>query len=59
MHPETDHTPVFMICRSCDAVAEAVVADVGEAIRGAATAARFVVERMNIEVLGLCPRCAK
>ncbi len=59
MHPETDHAPVFMICSKCDAVAEAVAGDVGDAIRGAAKAAKFVVERMNIEVLGLCPGCAQ
>ena len=34
MHPETDHAPVFMICSQCDAVAEAVVGDVADAIRG-------------------------
>lgn len=57
MHPETDHTPVFMICRVCDAVAEALAQDVRSALRGVTDAAGFVVERVNVEVLGLCPTC--
>ncbi len=59
MHPETDHAPVFMICRCCDAVAEAVAQDVRAAVQQAALAADFVVERVNVEVLGLCPRCVE
>lgn len=59
MHPKTDHAPVFMICRTCDAVAEAVAQDVRAAITRAAGAANFAVERVNVEVLGLCPRCAQ
>lgn len=57
MHPETDHAPIFMICRTCDAVAEAVAQDVEHAIAAAAAVADFAVERMNVEVLGLCPAC--
>lgn len=57
MHPDTDHTPVFMICRDCDAVAEALGQDVRTAVRGVADTAGFMVERINVEVLGLCPPC--
>lgn len=57
MHPEVDHTPVFMICKVCNAVAEAMAQDVRAAVRGVADAAGFVVERVNVEVLGLCPTC--
>jgi len=57
MHPETDHAPVFMICRECNAVAEALAQDVRVAVRAVADAARFAVERVNVEVLGLCPAC--
>ena len=57
MHPEVDHVPVFMICRACDAVAEAMAQDVRTAVRAVADAAKFTVERMNVEVLGLCPSC--
>jgi len=59
MHPETDHAPVFMICRSCDAVAEAVAQDVRAAVQQVAMVAGFVVERVNVEVMGLCPRCVE
>jgi len=59
MHPKTDHAPVFMICRSCDAVAEAVAQDVRTAVQQVAMVAGFVVERVNVEVMGLCPRCVE
>ncbi|WP_456387736.1 Fur family transcriptional regulator [Profundibacter sp.] len=57
MHPQTDHAPVFMICRDCNAVAEAMAQDVRAAVRAVADAASFTVERVNVEVLGLCPAC--
>ncbi len=57
MHPQTDHTPVFMICKRCHAVAETVAQDVRTAIATAAAAADFSIERVNVEVLGLCPGC--
>lgn len=57
MHPEVDHAPVFMICRACDAVAEAMAQDVRSAVRAVADAASFTVERLNVEVMGLCPNC--
>lgn len=57
MHPQTDHAPVFMICRECDAVAEAVAQDVRASVQAVARAAEFSVERVNVEVLGLCPNC--
>ncbi len=59
VHPETDHTPVFMICRKCDVVAEAVAEHVADAISDAAAAADFLAERVNVEVLGLCAPCQK
>lgn len=57
MHPQIDHAPVFMICKACDAVAEAMAQDVRVAVRAVADAAKFTVERVNVEVLGLCPGC--
>lgn len=57
MHPEVDHAPVFMICRACDAVAEAMAQDVRSAVRAVTDAAKFTIERLNVEVLGLCPNC--
>ena len=57
MHPGEPHAPAFLICRSCDAVAEAPAAPVRAALDAAAAAIGFVVERSNIEALGLCPAC--
>jgi len=58
MHPGEDHAPAFLICRVCDTVAEAPAAPVMEALTKAATQSGFVIERANIEALGLCPACA-
>jgi len=57
MHPQTDHTPLFMICHGCDTVAESVAPAVQTEISAAADAADFTLERVNVEVLGLCPTC--
>ena len=58
MHPGEDHAPAFLICRVCDTVAEAPAAPVMAALTKAATQSGFVIERANIEALGLCPACA-
>ncbi|MEZ5684581.1 MAG: Fur family transcriptional regulator [Paracoccaceae bacterium] len=57
MHPGQPHAPVFLICRACNAVAEAAGEPVRAALDAAARAAGFTVERANIEALGLCPAC--
>jgi len=58
MHPGEDHAPAFLICRACDAVAEAPVAEVCRALERSAAAIGFAVERVNLEAVGLCPACA-
>lgn len=57
MHPGEDHAPAFLICRSCNAVAEAPGAPVRAALEASAAAVGFVVERSTVEALGLCPAC--
>ena len=57
MHPGEAHAPVFLICRACNAVAEADAALLRTALDGLAEAAGFTVERANFEALGLCPTC--
>ncbi|MGD9917977.1 MAG: Fur family transcriptional regulator [Paenirhodobacter sp.] len=57
MHPGEVHAPVFLICRECDAVAEAAAAPVRAALDSAGAACGFTVERANIEALGLCAAC--
>jgi Fur family zinc uptake transcriptional regulator len=54
-HPGQNHAPAFLICRACDAVAEAVGAR--SAVRVAAENVGFTVERTMVEALGLCPNC--
>ncbi len=58
MHPGHAHSPAFFICKSCDAVAEAPDDAVRRTMEDAAARIGFVVERTNIEALGLCPTCA-
>lgn len=57
MHPGEVHAPVFLICRSCDAVAEAAGAPVRAALDAGVEALGFTVERASIEAVGLCPAC--
>lgn len=57
MHPETDHAPVFLICRGCNALAETPAEPVRAALDAAAAAIGFSIERTSIEALGLCPTC--
>lgn len=57
MHPGERHAPAFLICRACDAVAEAPAQEVGAALDRAAASLGFAVERATVEALGLCPQC--
>ena len=57
MHPGEVHAPAFLICRSCNAVAEAPARPVRTALDQAAATMGFVVERASIEAMGLCPQC--
>lgn len=57
-HPNESHTPAFMICRSCDAVAEARSSPERGALGEAARAAGFQIERTVVEAEGICPACA-
>lgn len=58
-HPGQAHSPAFMICRLCDAVAEAHSAPAKGAFGAAARAAGFRIERTVIEAEGVCPVCAE
>lgn len=58
-HPGARHTPAFMICRGCNAVAEAQSAPVRAALGEAAGAVGFTIERTVVEAVGLCPACAE
>ena len=55
--PEEDHSPSFLICRGCNAVAETPGWRAARALRNAAGELGFEVERVAIEAEGLCPAC--
>lgn len=58
-HPGANHSPAFMICRNCDAVAEAHSTPVKGSLGDAARAAGFEIERTVVEAEGLCPDCTE
>lgn len=58
-HPGAAHSPAFMICRRCDAVAEAPAAPASGALGAAARAAGFRIERAVVEAEGVCPACCE
>lgn len=56
-HPGEAHSPVFLICSGCNAIAEAPGARVFETLKLAAREVDFVIDRANVEAVGLCPAC--
>ncbi|MEM7471775.1 MAG: transcriptional repressor [Pseudomonadota bacterium] len=56
-HPGEQHDPAFMICRSCDAVAEATSDPQAGHLGKAAQDAGFEIERTIVEAEGICPSC--
>jgi Fur family zinc uptake transcriptional regulator len=52
--PGEDHDPAFLICRTCDSVAEDVQA---APMSKAAKATGFQIETSVMEAEGLCPKC--
>ena len=57
VHPSQSHTPAFMICRLCDAVAEAQSSPARGAFGDAARSTGFRIERTVLEAEGICPSC--
>lgn len=57
-HPGEDHTPAFLICRLCDAVAEAHADPARGMLGRAAAETGFVIEQAVVEAVGRCPNCA-
>ena len=57
LYPDVPHVPAFLICESCNALAEAPGGGVAEALREAARDVGFEVTRASIEAVGLCPSC--
>jgi Fur family zinc uptake transcriptional regulator len=57
--PDRSHVSQFLICTGCQAVAELDAPEVGSAVSQSAAKAGFIVDRMTIEMQGLCPACGK
>ncbi|AHM04520.1 Zinc uptake regulation protein ZUR [Roseibacterium elongatum DSM 19469] len=58
-HPTEQHSPAFMICRICGAVAETPASPGKGAFAAAARAAGFQIEKTVFEAEGICPACAE
>jgi len=58
-HMGLDHTPVFLICSTCDKVAETHADNLRTGLPEAAQAAGFQLDRVVIEATGRCPACQK
>ena len=56
-HFGVDHTPAFLICRSCQSVAESDTTMTQGRLGDAARAAGFHIEHTVVEAQGLCPTC--
>jgi Fur family zinc uptake transcriptional regulator len=56
--PDKEHVSQFLICTDCRNVAEIDDPGIGSAVSRSAAAAGFVVDRLTIEMHGLCPVCA-
>lgn len=56
-YPGESHSPAFMICRSCDVVAETRSTPVKGTLGAAARSAGFRIEQTVVEAEGLCPAC--
>ncbi len=60
-HPGAEHTPAFLICRTCKGVAETCLATGNHPpagmFGGAARDMGFRIETAVIEASGLCPAC--
>lgn len=56
-HPGRTHTPLFLICRSCEAVAETRADTAPGILARAADEAGFTTETAVMEAFGLCAHC--
>lgn len=55
--PGTDHAPLFLICQSCQSVAEADSDELRGILSKTAQTVGFQVSATVVEVAGLCPTC--
>lgn len=58
-HGDHDHPHQFLICKRCGATTELTDHAAAHALEAAATRAGFRVERMTVELEGVCARCSE
>ena len=56
-HPGKNHSPAFMICRGCNAVAETRATPSNGKLGQMARASGFLIEQTVFEAEGICPAC--
>ena len=56
-HPTQEHTPAFLICRTCSSVAETTLDAAKTSLGGIARAAKFRMEELVMESEGVCSSC--
>ena len=56
-HPTQEHTPAFLICRTCNSVAETTLDAAKTSLAGIAHAAKFQMEELVMESEGVCFSC--
>lgn len=56
-HPHEQHEPGFIICTSCNLVAETQNPEPPSSVDKTAQQAGFVISEIIVEALGLCPNC--
>ena len=58
-HPDSEHSPAFMICRQCDTVAETQSSKSNFDLLESAVALGFKIEQTVVEARGVCQSCTK
>ena len=58
-HPTKEHSPAFLICRTCSSVAETTLDAAKTSLGGIARAANFRMEGLVMESEGLCFSCSR
>lgn len=57
-HLGKTHAPAFLICRGCQLIAEGDSEAMSASLAAEAQSSGFVIERIAVELEGLCPDCA-
>ncbi len=58
-HLGTSHAPAFLICRACQLIAELDGEDFNSALDAEVASTGFSIERIAVELVGLCPTCTE